>query len=325
MKMFCVVPVHRKRAFRIRRVIGALISSISLACLANGQMPPPTLTPEKIGMGAFYSGSSVHIHGSAPEAQGVLVVIRGTDKDEFLNRKGRVGIIWLNADRIHIKQAPSAFLRFSSSDVDSLLDRVNLDQYQLDELAVRKRVRCYCGCKCKLTAAQSHQTCTRGMQPDPAYNELLRNSFVNLKESEGSYHLYSGAVKITSLPDPATEYSLNVRWPKRLPPGNYAVEVYACRDRRVISHSVAVLELVEIGFPAKVANLAVNRPWIYGASAVLIAMLAGFGIDALAVRFRRLKGRVRAGETVPSPAKPEAAPKGTEPAEIHDREVVHRG
>ena len=324
-KIFGWLRVCTKHSAGTERLIIALLTGAWLVGPANAQMPPPTLTPEKIGMGAFYSGSSVRIQGSAPDASGVLVVIRGVEKDEFLNRKGRVGIIWLNADRIHFKQAPLAFLRFSSADVDSLLDRANLDQYTLDEAAIRNRVHCLVHCKCKLTGGQMQQSCTHGVEPDSAYGQLLRDSFLNLKMSEGSYQLHSGAVKLASFSGPGTQYDLSLQWPRKLPPGSYSVEVYACRDRKVIAHSAATLELVEVGFPAYMANLAAKRPWTYGSGAVLIAMIAGFGIDALAVRLRRIKRRARAGEAAPSLAKAETAPTGAKPEETHDHEIVHRG
>jgi hypothetical protein len=101
----------------------AVTAAAAQVAAATAQMPPPVLAPEKIGMGAFYDGARVHIEGTAPAGSGVLVVIRGSENDEFFNRTGRVGPIWLNVDRIHIKQAPSVFLTFASADVSSLLDR----------------------------------------------------------------------------------------------------------------------------------------------------------------------------------------------------------
>lgn len=291
--------------------------------VAHAQMAPPTLTPQTIGMGAFYRGAHVRIQGTAPQACGVLIVIRGAEKDEFLNRKGRIGIIWLNADRIHVKQAPSVFLNFSSSDLSSLLDRASLDEYQLDETALRKHIHCLCHCKCKLTGANTMQTCMRGMEPDPIYAEFLRTGFLNLKENEGSYGQNPRAVRLASNSSLSTDYLLDFQWPSKAPPGDYAVEVYACRDHRVIAQSATTLQLVEVGFPAYVAGLASERPWVYGSGAVLLAMLAGFGIDALTAGLRRRKrGPLPAsGQAIP---KERAARPEPKPVDAPDKEVVHR-
>lgn len=305
-----------------RAVILGLASAALIFSVAHAQMPPPTLTPPTIAMGAFYHGAHVRIQGIAPLDCGVLVVIRGAEKDEFLNRKGRVGIIWLNADRIHVKQAPSVFLNFSSGNLSSLLDRATLDEYQLDEPALRKRIHCLCHCKCKLTGTNTMQTCVRGMEPDPFYAELLRTGFLNLKENEGSYGQSPGTVRLASNANLGTEYLLNFQWPRKASPGEYAVEIYACRDRKVIAHSATTLELVEVGFPAYVADLASKSPWVYGSGAVLIAMFAGFGIDALTAGLRRRKHG-------PPPARGHAIPEKRstppEPRSVEaDKEVVHR-
>jgi hypothetical protein len=307
----------------LRRILPlATVVALSALSMAQAQMPPPALTPETIRLGTLYHHAHVHIGGTAPSDAGVLVVIRGDEQDEFLNRKGRVGILWLNADRIHVQRAPSVFLTFSSAPVTSLLDRASLDQYELDEAAIRNRILCFCQCKCKLSGTHGAQVCTRGMKPGPAYGELLRSSFLNLKENEGSYHSYPGAVTLAQAADPGTDYALDFEWPGAAQPGSYRVEVYACCNQKVIASSLATLKLVEVGFPAYVTNLAFARPWTYGWLAVLVAMVAGFGIDALTSRIRRPKHGSRSGKGRP-PLAP-TRPAEPEPAGAHEKETVHR-
>ena len=302
-------------------MLACLLGGITAAAAATTSMPPPTLTPEKIAMGTFYDGAQVRIEGTAPGDSGLLVVIRGSEKDEFFNRQGRIGIIWLNADRIHIKQAPSLFLSFSSAEVDSLLDRSSMDQYMLDETAVMRGICCLSHCKCSLTGGHEMQNCTHGMQPDPSYDKLLRSSFLSLKLNEGSYRAYPRSIGLTTLPGPETRYSLQFQWPRKAPPGDYRVEVYACRDRKVIARSVTTLQLVEVGFPAYVAKLASLHPWTYGLASVLVAMLAGFGMDLLTIRLRRLKRSTPAAD---APSSPGAPPEVTA-TEAHENEPIHHG
>jgi hypothetical protein len=285
-------------------------------------MPPPTLTPEKIPMGTFYNGARVRIEGTAPGDSGVLIVIRGAEKDEFFNRKGRVGPLWLNADRIHIKQAPSIFMSFGSTNASSLLDRASLDQYQLDETAIINRLRCKSHCKCSLTD-RAQQSCKRGTEPDPAYAKLLRADFLNLKRQEGSYSARSGGVALTTAANSGTKYVLEFEWPRKVPPGDYQVEVYACREHKVVARSAKTLQLVEVGFPAYMAKLASDAPWAYGAGAVFAAMLAGFGADALTTRLRRRRRRLPAEIDAPVPEAPDVEPELTSD-EVRETEMTHR-
>lgn len=287
---------------------------------APAEMPPPKLIPETIEMGAFYDGSHVRIEGTAPDGAGVLVVIRGDRKDEFFNRKGRVGPIWLNVDRIHIKQAPSVFLSFASGDASSMLDRASLDEYRLDESAIMKRIHCLCRCKCSLTEG-TRQSGDRDMQPDPEYAKLLQGDFFHLKEREGCYCVRPHSVNLTASGS-KTAYALDFEWPRMAPPGDYQVEVYACRGMCVIARSAATLRFVEVGFPAYMASLASNRPWAYGGGAVLVAMLAGFLTDALASRLRR-KRRPRAKDGTTAASARGGAPEEAA-VETHEAETTHK-
>ncbi len=303
--------------------LGALLVVFAPADTAPGpvKMPPPKLIPSTIPMGAFYNGARLRIEGVAPAGSGVVIVIEGSERDEFFNRKGRVGPIWLTVDRIHVKHAPSVYLRFSSAAVTTLLGGSEVEEHQLDEAAIMSRIRMLCRCKCSLTD-RSQQMGTHDIVPDPAYSRLLYADFLRLKHQEGTYRAQAGAVALTQAAS-ATRYAVDFEWPRKIPPGRYRVSVCACREHKVIAQSTATLQLTEVGFPAYVAQLAFARPWIYGIGAVLVAVLAGFLTDLLTNGLRRKrKARIQPG----SP-QPEAAPAAQqEPVEeTHESEPAHRG
>ncbi len=304
-------------------MIVALGVGLSTAALANEQMRPPTLDPEKIAMGTFYDGARVRIEGTAPSGSGVLIVVRGAESDEFFNRKGRVGPIWLNVDRIHIKQAPSIFLSFSSSDVSSLLDRASMNAYQLDKAAILSQIRCLCHCKCSLTE-HAQQSGVGDAEPDPPYESLLNADFLSLKEREGSYSVHPHSVHITTVANSKTSYVLEFEWPRKVPPGDYQVEVYACRGHEVIARSAATLQLAEVGFPAYISNIASAYPWAYGAAAVLVAMLAGFLTDAFTTRLNWRKRRLRKGNGLQA-QETQNEVMGTTSHQASEEETIHHG
>ncbi len=79
-------------------------------------------------------------------------------------------------------------------------------------------------------------------------------------------------------------FSLAFRWPKKAPPGNYEVRVYEVVGGAVVRDASVPFSVVRTGFPAWLSALAENRAPLYGATAVLVAVLAGFGIDLLTTR-----------------------------------------
>jgi hypothetical protein len=319
------------RILILSALTGICIHSTTLRA-AEGQVsfqqPAPIslrLAPETIQMGAFYNGARLRVEGTAPAGSQILVVIRGEEKDEFFNKKGRVGPIWVNVDRIHVTRSPSLFLFYSSADLSSLLDRHSIDTYQLDVNAIKDRLACRCRCKCSM--AHSHPPGTapicQGIEPDPDYRELIRASYVNVKSREGNYQTHPNAVQRADTNN-TTQYHLDLDWPSKATPGPYGVEVYACKNRSVLAHTTAVLRVVEVGFPAQMASLASGHPWAYGILAVLAAVVAGFTIDALTSRLRHwsvTKPRGRSGPELPSSG-PQGAPKSAS-EHVPEEEHVH--
>ena len=286
----CRLTLQRERV--ARGFLAALLTiGLPAAAAAQTSAPSLNLAPETIQMGAFYNGAKVRIEGRVPAGAQVLVVIRGDENDEFFNKKGRVGPIWVNTDRIHVTAAPSLFLSFSSGDVSSLLDRTSIEADQLDTEAIKNRLACRYHCKCSTTARRRTASGTlaecAGLEPDPQYRELIRSSYLALKSREGRYQTHPDAVRMVNAAEGDSRYTLDLDWPRSAPPGSYHVEMYACKNRTVIARATALLGVVEVGFPAQMAALSSRHPWIYGLIAVLAAIIAGFAIDALTVRLRR--------------------------------------
>ncbi len=248
----------------------ALLWAVMVCPNVSAQATPPVtlkLSPQTIEMGAFYNGVRLRMDGTVPSNSKVMIVIRGVTKDEVFNKKARVGPIWINVDKVHVSGPPSLFLRFSSEDVHTFLDRQTIENYALDELSIRDRM----------------QILTEHGVRDPEALKALGDHYINLKKSEGAYRRLSDRVQVTETGTGEEHYSLNIGWPKLATPGLYQVEVYACRDGRIVGQSGATLKLVEIGFPAFMATSARSHPYEYGIFAVILAIIAGFGIDALAI------------------------------------------
>lgn len=313
-----------------RALLGFLLVVLTTArpgTVAAQALPPSVkLSPETIQMGAFYNGTTVRIEGAAPPSSSILVIIRGNEKDEFFNKKGRVGPIWINTDKIHIAGVPSVFLSFSSADIHSILDRASIDADQLDESSIKSHLVCRSHCKCRSSehkGRESIATCA-GEKPGPQYEELIRNSFIALKSGEGSYQSHPGTVKLSQASADSTRYVLDLNWPKNARPGSYSVEVYACRDRSVLARATTQLQVAEVGFPLQMAGLAQGHPWMYGVIAVLAAIFAGFTIDGITSRLRRPKGRSRpprGGEV--ELEKPEVTASKASAEEAIEPEPVH--
>lgn len=267
----------RVRSRRVAHLAAALILAASSAAAQNSAL---RIVPNKITMGPFYDGASLHIEGTAPAGSGVIIVVRGSDRDQFFNRKSRLGPVWLNSDRIHIQHCPSVFLSYSSGDVGSMLNREALDRYQLDEVAILHRLRCRCRCKCDLTKGEQ-QTADRDMMPSATYRTQLESEFRRLKEDEGLYCMRPHSVNVIPDKNGRARYTLDLQWPAKIPPGTYEVDVCICSKQEVIARSTRAFDAVETGLPAYILHLALSSPEEYGIETVLAALIVGFATDLI--------------------------------------------
>ncbi len=253
------------------------------------QKPTLNLTPSAIQMGTFYGGAKVRVEGMVPSGSKVVICIRGPEITEVYNKVGRVGPIWISTGKVAISGVPSLLLVFSSEPVRNCMCRTEMDRCLADPAAIKKQI----------------QIAPRGNADD-----TVAENFLKLKLQQGSYQLKGGGVRVI-MPEQAltatgsvalaaeagqpmardtgyTPYVLELAWPKNAAAGTYAVRLHVCRDGQVIESLESPLSVVEVGFPAAVASLARQRPAVYGIISVIVAMLAGFGIDFIASRlFKR--------------------------------------
>lgn len=240
-----------------------------LAPLFGAEMPNTSvkLTPEVIKMEAFYGGAQLRIEGvAAPDAK-VVVVIRGPARSEVFNTKRRFGPIWINSGQVRVSEVPSQFISFSAEPLSAFLTPASVAKHQLDETAIK-----------------------HGMRIEPLRGELvltedvIREHYVTLKKERRTYQALNGSVQMAEPGQDGTPFAVDFRFPKKAPPATYQVTVYECRDGDVFRTSSVPLEVVKVGFPEALANLATRSAPLYGVLAVFVAALAGFGIDFLTAK-----------------------------------------
>ena len=263
-------------AARILLWIPAVIISAAGLVSAPGMAPGKRsleVTPEPVNMGAFYSGVRMRIGGAAEAGAKVVVVVRGGDKEETFNKKVRAGPIWISSGKVHISGAPSLFLSFSPEPVSAFLDTAVIQEYQLDEAAIKNQMHIDAG-------------------GDEVDEDVMRDNYLALKIEQGIYQVVNGGITWGTPEGSLVPYSVEFDWPKTAPPAVYEVKAYECRDGKVVRETSAPLNVVKVGFPVEISRLAMEKSPQYGMIAVLMAVMAGFGIDFLVSRLFGRKRRV---------------------------------
>ncbi len=250
------------------KMLFALVTGLFLCSVSLTSAPAPAcadqalqLTPPVIEIGTFYNGAEIRIEGAAEPGSQIVVVIEGPETEEVFNKKGRVGPIWVTTGKVHIAGVPSLRLVVTPEPLNNVLSQEIIEKYELSDAAVKRRMR---------------------IEPATEDLEVIKDNFIDMKVNEGLYRTSTGGVTLGTPSAGCVPYTALIQWPKIAPPASYEIRVYQCRDGEVLGQSSARLEVVKIGFPARLSSLARDRAPLYGALSVIIALLAGFGIDFLA-------------------------------------------
>jgi uncharacterized protein (TIGR02186 family) len=231
------------------------------------------ISPPQIEIGLVYRVPPVRIEGEVAAGSEIVVVVRGENKTETFNKKVRAGPIWISSGKVHISGAPSLFLSFSSAPMDSLSERRTLDEQGLTPAGIRRHIHVDAG----------------GEVVD---QEALRTSYLNLKTRAGFYQVHNGGVELGRGAGPVVPFSVRFEWPRKAPPGTYTVTAFEWKNGAITPVAEQTMAVVETGFAALIADFATEKPAQYGVVCILLAVIAGFGIDFLATKIFRTGRRV---------------------------------
>ncbi len=233
----------------------AALASVSEAAPSGvGENLPFRIVPEAIEVGLFYPGAHVRVEGLARCDSRVVVVVRGGERDEEFYRKARVGPIWVSRGKVDISGVPALFYRFSSGALREFLSRDSIERFQLDEASIKSQMR---------------------IEPEGDRDQIVA-SWLELKADERTYALDREALKWGAREHDLAAFSVDFRWPRRVPAAVYRVTVYECRDGFVERRGARAFPVVKVGFPAWLSSMATDHAPLYGVASVLAAVTVGF-------------------------------------------------
>jgi uncharacterized protein (TIGR02186 family) len=178
----------------------------------------------------------------------------------LVREKEKVAGIWVNAERMRYRSAPSFYAVASSKPIKALVDERTRAIYELgvDNL--------------QLSPASG---------ASPEVQRRFDAGLVDLRKRGGLYYEAPGAVEITD----GVLYRARLNIPARVPVGRFTAETFLIRDGRVLAAAVRPIDIRKSGFERFVARSADRYSVIYGLIAVALSVLFGWGAGAIWKRF----------------------------------------
>lgn len=253
----------------------AAIALAATAPLLLGAAKPvlvPDVSQRDIEIVYSFTGAELLLFGAilypdgepAPAAGGppaeIVVVVKGPVESILVRQKQRVAGIWVNAERMRYRSAPSFYAIASPRPIHRMVDARTRAIYELglDSLQLSPGAG---------TSADEQRRFSRGL--------------VDVMRRKGLYYEAPRAVEITS----NVLYRARVAIPARVPVGRFTAETFLIRDGRVLAAAVREIDIRKSGFERFVARAAERSSFLYGIAAVMLSLGLGWAAGAIWRRF----------------------------------------
>jgi uncharacterized protein (TIGR02186 family) len=234
-------------------VVAVLLVAPAASAQPDGDGVVLTLTPARVECGTLYNGTVVKLAADVPRCDGVVVEIQKDGETVVLNRKGRVGFIWLNVAKVTVTGAPQVYILASSGDITSMCSPEERSKLGIGLSALEEMV---------------------SFQSETPLGGDEFAEFLKFKRHRGTYN-DDVAIDLHAGAEGRRRAEAAIPIPSAAPSGEYDVRLYCFRDGVMIDETATKLTIESVGLPRLLYELAHEHAAVYGIVAVLVAMLAG--------------------------------------------------
>lgn len=211
------------------------------------------IDPPYVHIRESFQGQPLTLSAAIPDGASAVVELRGQAKELVLLRQGRRGGLWMSVGEVKIANCPSLYFLLTTEDLKLHADIEK--QFGYDVI------------KNGLTF--------QGAIPQNGAASLF-SELVKLKEHEGLFGIFPGALKKTESKNGQTWIRGQIFMPGNVSAGVYKASLFILNSGHVTEQRRVDLSVEMKGMPAILATLAHEHAILYGVLAVVIAVVTGF-------------------------------------------------
>ena len=204
-------------------------------------------------------GAVLDPRGRAGQGYDIVVVLKGPTEPIRLREKERFAGVWVNSESNDFRSVPSYFAVASSQPIEQIVDEKTAAIYEFGTRYI--------------------QLSPSG-NINPEDNRRFARGLVDLKQRQGLYKEDMDGVQITQ----GVLYQARISLPSNVTTGTYVAETFAVTQGRVIASAESEVEVRKVGLEREVENFSQNFGLLYGALAVMLSVLMGWGAGRLFAR-----------------------------------------
>jgi uncharacterized protein (TIGR02186 family) len=215
-------------------------------------------TKGEVDIGLMYNGDFIFFFGTIPDpAADVIVKLSSTDDAPItVNRKGKVGLFWMNVKQFQVTGLPLIYKIHSTRPLAQILKGDLAHELGLGYEVLKDAM--------KLKVVRGHA------QPDD--RDMVFQGVLTLKKEANLYNVDEKRIEIAG----GKLFKHYFRFPSAAKEGTYTAESYLIKNGRLIARGVDHIVIKKTGLEATFTSLAYKRPVIYGLVSVIVAL--GMGI-----------------------------------------------
>ncbi|HKY81773.1 MAG TPA: TIGR02186 family protein [Sphingobium sp.] len=238
-----------------------------LLTAANAPTLVPDVSQREVEIRYSFTGADLLLFGAIVYPDGrrpkrpadIVVVLKGPDQSITMREKQKVAGIWINADTVRFRSAPSFYALASSRPIRQVVDERTAAIY---EMGVDKL---------QLSPSSLNES---------AELDRFQAGLIDLRERAGLYVERPGTVEITD----GVLYRARLPLSARVIVGDYTAETFLVQDGRVVAAAVRDITIRKSGFERFMAVAADEWPFLYGLTAMALAVGMGWTAGAVARR-----------------------------------------
>lgn len=250
-----------------RALIAAAVPVLLILTAADEPMLVPDVSQRDVeiqysftGADLLLFGAIVYPDGRRPDkAADIVVVLKGPDQSIMMREKQKVAGIWVNAESARFRSAPSFYAMASSRPIADIVDERTATIY---EMGVDKL---------QLSPASLNES---------AELERFQAGLAELRRKTALYVERPGTAEITD----GVLYRARLPLSARVIVGNYTAETFLVQNGRVVAAAVRDITIRKSGFERFMAVAAERWSFLYGLTAIAMAVGMGWAAGAIARR-----------------------------------------
>lgn len=219
------------------------------------------LAQDRVDISTGFNGENLVLFGTYTPNTDLVIVVEGPRKDMAVRQKSKTLGMWMNRSRHVFKDVP-AFYSYAQGN-----DRGGEEAYDVPE-KVKKRHK---------ISPEFFVVRPESLEGEDDKFKMFKEAFIRNERDARMYPEAPAEIEFVS----DRLFRTSIYMPSNVPKGEYNITTYMLKGSTVLETTQTRLKVAQVGRGAQIHNFAKDYGFLYGILCICLALLAGWGINAV--------------------------------------------